>query len=172
MTFTSIVLKTLSDSRTLAIFNNIAASSNLTTDFLVAHLGLTPKEFYWRISKLKKNGLIVKKIGKYSLTAFGRIVNKSQDLIGAALESYWKLNAIDSLEGSHAIPLFEYNKIVENLINDQNLRRVLLFSLDNNSEYGTQLDVEGRVIKANTTSLGRFDTIRDTTLTNATVIER
>ena len=53
------------------------------------------------------------------------LVHHAQNLIGLALESYWKLSAIDSLETSHRIPRQEYNKIVSNLLSDENIKEIL-----------------------------------------------
>lgn len=112
------VLKALSDPKVLAIFNIIALSN-------LSHLNLSTRACHYRVSRLLRTGVISRKNGKYSVTSFGLLVHHAQNLIGLALNSYWKLSAIDSLESSHSIPRHEYNKIVSNLLSDDKIKEIL-----------------------------------------------
>ena len=118
------VLKALSDPKVLAIFN-IIALSNVNRGFLLSHLNLPTRACHYRVSRLLRTGVISRKNGKYSVTSFGLLVYHAQNLIGLALNSYWKLSAIDSLESSHSIPHHEYNKIVSNLLSDGKIKEIL-----------------------------------------------
>ncbi|MGA8916794.1 MAG: hypothetical protein WB474_12470 [Nitrososphaeraceae archaeon] len=118
------VLKALSDPKVLAIFN-IIALSNVDRVFLLSHLNLSTRACHYRVSRLLRTGVISRKNGKYSVTSFGLLVHHAQNLIGLALNSYWKLSAIDSLESSHSIPRHEYNKIVSNLLSDDKIKEIL-----------------------------------------------
>ena len=118
------VLKALSDPKVLAIFNTIALS-NVDRVFLLSHLNLSTRACHYRVSRLLRTGVISRKNGKFSVTSFGLLVHHAQNLIGLALNSYWKLSAIDSLESSHSIPRHEYNKIVSNLLSDENIKEIL-----------------------------------------------
>ena len=118
------VLKALSDPKALAIFNLIALS-NVDRGFLPSQLNLSTRGCHYRVSRLLRTGVITQKNGKYCITSFGLLVHHAQNLIGLALESYWKLSAIDSLETSHRIPRHEYNKIVSNLLSDENIKEIL-----------------------------------------------
>jgi hypothetical protein len=118
------VLKVLSDPKVLAIFN-IIALSNVDRGFLLSHLNLSTRACHYRVSRLLRTGVISRKNGKYSVTSFGLVVHHAQNLIGLALNSYWKLSAIDSLESSHSIPRHEFNKIVNNLLSDDKIKEIL-----------------------------------------------
>lgn len=118
------VLRALSDPKVLAIFNTIALS-DVGREFLLTHLNLSAREYYYRVSRLLRTGVITRKNGKYSVTAFGLLVYHAQNLIGLALNSYWKLSAVDSLQSSHTIPRLEYNKIVSNLVSDDRIKEIL-----------------------------------------------
>ena len=57
----------------------------------------------------------MKKSSKYFLTSFGKVVYESHMLIGHAIENYWKLKAIDSIETSlldHDISVEERKRII------------------------------------------------------------
>ena len=118
------VLKVLSDPKVLAIFDLIALSK-VDRGFLFSHLNLSTRGCHYRVSRLLKTGVITRKNGKYSVTSFGLLVHHAQNLIRLALNSYWKLSAIDSLESSHIIPRDEYNKIVSNLLSDDKIKEIL-----------------------------------------------
>ena len=118
------VLKALSDPKVFAIFNLIALS-NVDRGFLPSQLNLSTRGCHYRVSRLLRTGVITRKNGKYCITSFGLLVHHAQNLIGLALNSYWKLSAIDSLESSHRIPRHEYNKIVSNLLSDDKIKEIL-----------------------------------------------
>jgi hypothetical protein len=106
----------------------------------------TPKRYYPRMRALKEAQLvaIVMKKGnssndnnnnskgkrsnkkEYKLTALGQSLYESLPKLRHALSLYWKLNAIDALDKE--VPLVGYNKLVESLIQDEALRKVLLKS--------------------------------------------
>jgi hypothetical protein len=64
--------------------------------------------------------------GKYLVTALGRVVYNAQTnlepKIENALNNYWKLKALDSLELSSRQ---DRNKVISELIDDEEIRRVL-----------------------------------------------
>ena len=59
---------------------------------------------------------------KYCLTSFGKIVYELQITTQYALNNYWKLRAIDSIDG---VSEREQEQAIENLIDDENLRELL-----------------------------------------------
>jgi predicted transcriptional regulator len=117
-------LRALSNPKTFAILENIALS-DVDQQFLCTHLDLSHSEYYSSISFLLKNGIITKKKGKYSLTAFGRIVCDAQNIIARAYADYWKLTAIDSLESRAFLPSKEYCNIVNKLLCHKSIRKAL-----------------------------------------------
>ena len=75
---------------------------------------------------MTKAGLVRKKSGKYLLTAFGKVVHDSQLTVENALTSYWKLRAIDSLETSNELPKEEQRKLIDALLDDQEIKGILV----------------------------------------------
>jgi hypothetical protein len=118
------ILNAISDSRAFDIFRCIA-SAHSNSDILITHLKLTRKQYYSRMSLLIKAGLVKKVKGRYLLTALGRVVYIARlDLearFESALNNYWKLKAIDSLESSE-----ERSNIISAIIDDQEIKDVLL----------------------------------------------
>ena len=66
-------LSTISNDKSLVLFNTIALASE-DSSILISRLELTRKQYYSRIFELTKAGLIRRRNGKYFLTSFGRIV--------------------------------------------------------------------------------------------------
>src|SRR5215831_19223451 len=114
------VLKTISDDKSLVLFNTIALS-NGDTDICLSALELTRKQFYSRLSALLKAGLVKRERGKYSLTTFGIIVYNTQEIIGKAADQYRRLKAIDSIRvcGNGEMPQEQLHTIIDKLIANQ-----------------------------------------------------
>jgi hypothetical protein len=75
------------------------------------------------MSALLKAGLVQRQSGSYSLSSFGKIVYDALVIIGKALEYYWKLAAIDSVQH---LPEIGRNKIIEVLIENPQIRESIL----------------------------------------------
>ena len=75
---------------------------------------------------MTKTGLIKRKQGRYSLTAFGKVVYDSEKAIENAFNIYWKLKALDSIGISNELPREEYTKIVDTLIDNYEIKDVLI----------------------------------------------
>ena len=102
----------LSVDKSLAFFETLAVGSS-ASDVLRSRLDLTRRQYYSRMSALLKAGLIKRQSGGYSLSSLGKIVYDVQVIIGKALEDYWKLAAIDSVQH---LPEIGLNKIIEVLV--------------------------------------------------------
>jgi hypothetical protein len=87
----------MSDDKSLFIFNTIFLARGENSETLRTQLKLTKKQYYSRISRLIKVGLVKRQKGNYFVTAFGKVVYNAQKLVGTAVKSYWRLRAIDSL---------------------------------------------------------------------------
>lgn len=116
------ILRVLSVDKSLALFETIAVGSS-ASDVLRSRLDLTRKQYYSRMSALLKAGLVQRRSGSYSLSSFGKIVYDALVIIGKALENYWKLAAIDSVQH---LPEIGRNKIIEVLIENPQIRESLL----------------------------------------------
>jgi hypothetical protein len=120
------VLDTISDDKSLVLFNTIALSNSVGRDILISKLNLTRKQYYSRISKLVKVDLVVRRNGKYFLTSLGKIVYDAQKIIGNAVGDYWKLKAVDTLEITDQMPKEEYNEIINALIENEKIKEGLI----------------------------------------------
>jgi predicted transcriptional regulator len=135
MTLVADVLKAVSDSKSLELFRIIALTKP-DTDILISKTRLTRKQCYSRISRLMKAGLIKRKNGNYTLTAFGKVIyDITLVTIENAVSNYWKLKAIDSLEMSKDLPAEDHKKIIDSLIDNQEIKAV--FVSDNKVENQT-----------------------------------
>src|SRR5213080_4252594 len=83
------VIKLMSDDKSLFIFNTIFLASGNNSETLRAQLKLTQKQYYSRISRLIKAGLVKRQKGRYFVTAFGKVIYDSQRLLGSAVKNYW-----------------------------------------------------------------------------------
>ncbi|HKG40663.1 MAG TPA: hypothetical protein VKA98_00845, partial [Nitrososphaeraceae archaeon] len=89
------VLTAISDKESLELFRFIAAN-NEDSDGLRTKTNLTRKQYYSRLSRMTKAGLVKRKKGKHSLTAFGKVIYDAQTIVERAVNNYWRLKAIDS----------------------------------------------------------------------------
>ena len=120
------ILDAISDKKGSDIFKSVAlATSN--TDILITKLNLTRKQYYSRMANLVKAGLVKRQNGRYLLTSFGKVISSAylnlEAKIDNALDNYWKLKAIDSMElTSHQ----ERSKVISVLIDNQDIESVLI----------------------------------------------
>jgi predicted transcriptional regulator len=117
------VLSSISDIKSLQLLRAISLL-NADSDILMSDLSLTPKGFYTRMNRLLKVGVIERRNARYYLTSFGKIVLHAQHTIDSALLSYWKLRALDSV-ATNGLPVEEFNKLTETLIEDKELRSII-----------------------------------------------
>jgi predicted transcriptional regulator len=118
------ILEAISDVKSLKLFNTIATKGGNSEDLSV-QLKLSRKEYYSRMSRLMKTGMVKRKNGKHFLTAFGKIVYDAQVTVKKAVESYWKLKAIDSIDLSDEITVKERDKLIQTLVDYVEIREIL-----------------------------------------------
>ncbi|MDQ3835464.1 MAG: hypothetical protein M3270_00820 [Thermoproteota archaeon] len=119
------VLRTIADDKSLELFATVAAET-MDSRNLKSKIKLTRKQYYSRLSRMTRAGLVRRKNGKYILTTFGKIVYESKVTIEHALNNYWKLKAIDSLETSNEVPKEEQKKLIETLLANEEIREILV----------------------------------------------
>jgi hypothetical protein len=109
------------------VFNTIAVT-NGETEIQVRKMGLTLKQYYLRMAKLTKADLIRRKNGRYFLTLLGKIVYEVHLTIAKALNYYWKLQALESIQTSSpdGLPKKEISKLVDTLIDDYQIKDILM----------------------------------------------
>jgi predicted transcriptional regulator len=122
------VINAISDTRSLDLFKAIS-QTNSNSDTFRKKIKLTRKQYYSRMSRMTRVGLIKRKNGKYFLTSLGKVVYQAEAMIEGALNDYWKLKAIDSLEtsiNSAGLPDDERKKILDTLIDNRHIKEILL----------------------------------------------
>ena len=120
------VLRSIADDKSLELFRTVAVGETIDSKNLKNKTRLTRKQYYSRLSRMTRAGLVRKKSGKYILTTFGKIVYDSQATVENALNNYWKLKAIDSLETSNDLPKEEQKKLIETLLDNQEIKEILV----------------------------------------------
>jgi hypothetical protein len=123
------VLEAITDKTASNILKTIA-SADSNSDILITELKLTRKQYYSRMSSLTNAGLVKRQRGRYLLTSFGKVIYSAQmsleTKIESALNNFWKLKAIDSLE----MPSREENdKVISMLIDNQEIKGILIKDL-------------------------------------------
>ena len=136
---TTDVLKVLSKEESLELLRIVALTKPDTASANIikteTNNKLTRKQYYSRMSSLRKAGLIKRKLGKYALTAFGKVVyDIVQIKLENAVNNYWKLKAIDSLEISNDLTAEERKKFIDNLIDNHEIKDILVPDNDNDNK--------------------------------------
>ena len=123
------ILSVFSDDKSFVLFRTIAVENGddgSDREFLTSKTKLTRKQYYSRMSDMTKAGLLKRKRGKYFLTSFGEVVSFTEKVLEAALDSYWKLKVIDSLQEWQQEG--DWNRIVDTLIDNYQLKEIILSS--------------------------------------------
>jgi hypothetical protein len=118
------VLKSIADDGSIELFRFIATQKS-NSELLRSKAKMTRKQYYSRMSRLMNAGLIKRRHGKHTLTAFGKVIYEAQITIENAIDYYWNLKAIDSLEMSNDLPVEERKRLVDNLIENDDIREIL-----------------------------------------------
>ena len=117
------VLKALSDSKSLDMFRSIARG-NVENEELTR--GLSRKQYYFRVRRLLKAGLVQRIKGRFSFTCLGAVVYHAQLVIKTGVNNYWKLKAIDSIQASGEIVEQERLKIIKTILDNNTVQNILI----------------------------------------------
>lgn len=118
------ILQGLSDQRTLDIFSIIATTNGINSKTLRSMNDLSKKQFYSKVHRLLKLGLIVRKSAVFSLTTFGKVVYGSTLKLDAAIKEYWSLK--DNLQDSEEPNTNSLKKLVNEVVNTDSVKKILL----------------------------------------------
>lgn len=119
------ILDAISDARALAVYKTIA-SEKANSNLLITKMQLTRKQYYSRISRLIKTGLVKRENGRYTLTSFGKVIYDIQITIEVALENFWKLKAIDSFQAADStLSKEEQTRVFDVLIQNDKIKEVI-----------------------------------------------
>lgn len=91
------VIEAISDKHSLDLFKMVALT-NFNIEIFRKESKISSKQYYFRMSRLRRVGIIKRKDGKYSLTSFGKIVYDAETMIEDAVRNYEKLKIIETLE--------------------------------------------------------------------------
>jgi predicted transcriptional regulator len=119
------ILQAIADDKSLEIFCSIAKGEAKSAKIKRTR-GLSKKQFYWRTRQMMKSGLITRKKGVFSLTAFGMVVYGAEVEIEKALKNFWKLKAIDSIQSSGELGEQDCAKLIRTILNDEKIENILV----------------------------------------------
>ena len=88
------ILDSIKDDKSLRLLNSIAKGEQLDTEDLSILLNISRKEYYLRLSKFVKTGIVTRRQGKYVLTSFGKVIYELQLLLVKAIDM--NLGTVDS----------------------------------------------------------------------------
>jgi hypothetical protein len=87
---------------------------------------ISKKQFYVRLRRLRDAGLIEKRNSVYRTTTLGSLIyNGHIKTLEGILDNYWNLKAIDVLKSRQDFPVSEKEKVIEELIQNTNLKNVV-----------------------------------------------
>jgi hypothetical protein len=118
------IFESLSDEQSVILFTTIA-TGDINSIELRNKVSLTRKQYYSRLSRMIRVGLIRRRSGKLVVTAFGKIVFRSQKIVENANNNQWKLKVLDSIDVSEELPREERRKLLDNLIENKQLKEIL-----------------------------------------------
>jgi hypothetical protein len=128
---------------------NIQISQDNECELLEFKLELTCRQFSYRISNLISAGLVMREGRKHVLTCLGKIVyHHTQSMLELAIENHWRLKAIDSIEiysAPEGISSEEYNKIIDKMIANDNIRAIVRRNNNNNTTSNNSKSLSGIV---------------------------
>lgn len=122
------IIQIISDDKSVLLLQTIFLASADTSEVLRIRSKLGRKQYYSKMSRMSKAGLVRRQKGRYSVTAFGKVMYDAHRLLVSAVKNHWKLKAIDSLKVSDhdMVPKEERAKIIELLIGNQHIKQILL----------------------------------------------
>ena len=120
------IIQIISDDKSVLLLQTIFLASGDTSKVLRTRLKLGRKQYYSKMSRMSKAGLVKRQKGRYFVTAFGKVIYDAHRLLVSAVKNHWKLKAIDSLGNQILLPKEERAKIIERMIGNQQIRQILI----------------------------------------------
>jgi hypothetical protein len=118
------VLEAISDQLSMDIIT--AISNDVTnSDNLMQILDITPKQYYFRTSRLLNIGLVSRKNGEIILTSFGRLVYKAQLKIASAFSHSSELRMVDAIKTHSGMTGDEQKIVIDKLLGDPELKNLV-----------------------------------------------
>ena len=79
------ILDSIKDDKSLRLLDSIAKGEESDTEDLSVLLKISRKEYYLRMSKFIKAGIVTRRQGKYMLTSFGKVIYELQLILVEAI---------------------------------------------------------------------------------------
>jgi hypothetical protein len=79
------ILDSIKDDKSLRLLNSIAKGEQSDTGDLSIQLNISRKEYYLRMSRFVKTGIVTRRQGKYVLKSFGKVIYELQLLLVEAI---------------------------------------------------------------------------------------
>jgi DNA-binding Lrp family transcriptional regulator len=120
------ILDAIRDRESQSLLHALATS--VDDHNLANRLKITRKQFYTRIARLMKAGLVKRKYGRFNMTSFGSVIYEVQLKLSEAVDNYWKLKLIESIGGNpnNQFPQTERTRIIDESIHDPVLKEMVL----------------------------------------------
>lgn len=119
------VLEAISDTKSAELFSDIAKGT-IASKLLKEKKDMSKKQYYHRMRKFLNIGLVKRVRGKFFLTNFGVVVYHAMEIVETGVGNYWKLKAIDSIQGSEQIGESERMKLIKSILNDKTIESILV----------------------------------------------
>ena len=81
------ILDSIKDDKSLRLLNSIAKGEESDTEDFSILLKISRKEYYLRMPKFVKTGIVTRRQGKYVLTSFGQVIYELQLILGEVIDT-------------------------------------------------------------------------------------
>ena len=123
------ILSALSDDKAFILYNTIALGEGHNCKTLIKNMGITPHQYYSKLLRITKAGLVKKEQGKYVTTALGNIVYDAVSTVGKAVDHYWAIKAIESFRSLAANDSnVHFSTLIDTLVKDHKIKKLLIES--------------------------------------------
>ena len=115
------VLEAISDHISIKLLDGIAENAT-TSDIHMQTLNISRKQYYDRSSRLVNADLIKLVDGRFTLTAFGKLVYHAELKISRAFHCASELRMIDAIKSHSGLSDGEQKNLIDKIIEDSEIR--------------------------------------------------
>lgn len=118
------VFSLLADRHTISILKMAYSGFKASSTSYIGNL--SKKQFYVRLGRLKRAGLVEKRDSTYRTTTFGSlIVNGHLKTLEEILANYWNLKAVDVLKTREDFPAHQKESVINELLQNSSLKSLV-----------------------------------------------
>ena len=118
------VLEAISDHISIKLLDEIAKNTT-TSDSHMQKLNISRKQYYDRSSRLLKTDLIKLVDGRFTLTAFGKLVYHAELKISRAFHCASELRMIDAIKSHSGLSDAEQKNLIDRIIEDSEIKKLI-----------------------------------------------